>query len=244
MTEQHVEVAENVSVSDSAQIATWTWFSIVQAQAAVLFARRCAVVEAAVQPGAPLDEAALAEDRSCAIAAVTASVAFLEATVNEILHAARYPGLQVSGKLPISERETLLLLADVIDRENLKTKFELILKFLRRQPMTPGAQPCQDAWLLIDLRNKLVHQRPEFNPPINEPGKKTDSMQLEAKLQHAFAPNNLFFGPGNAFFPDRCLGHACAVWAWKSALAFADAYLVDHLKVEPVYQNLRTQLTL
>lgn len=209
-----------------------------------MFARQCAAVEAAVQPGAPFDEAAMIENRSCAIAAVTASVAFLEATVNELLHAARHLGLQGSGKLPAAERETLILLADVIDRENLKDKFDLILKFLRRQPMASGAQPCQDAWLLIDLRNKLVHQRPEFNPPLDEPSKKTESMKLEAKLRYAFTPNNPFFGPGNAFFPDHCLGHACAVWAWRTALAFSDAYLVDHLKVEPVYENLRSQLTL
>lgn len=244
MTEQPVNVTESVAHSDSVQIATLTWFSIVQAQAAVHFARRCAAVEAAVQPGVVPNEVASIENRSCAIAAVTASVAFLEATVNEILLTARHPFPQGSGKLPIGERETLTLLADVIDREPLKSKFELILKFLKRQPMSSGAQPGQDVWLLIELRNKLVHQRPEINPPILEPGKRTDSMQLEAKLVNAFTPNNPFFGADVAFFPHRCLGHACAAWAWSSALAFADSYLIDHLNVTPVYNNLRSQLTL
>lgn len=244
MTEQRVSIAENVSVSDSAVLSTWTWFSIVQAQAAVLFAGRCGEIEAAVQPGAPLDEAAMVENRSCAIASVTASVAFLEATVNEILLAAQHRGLQVSGMLPADERETLVLLAEVIDRETLKRKFELILKFLKRPLMAAGAQPSQDVTLLVELRNRLVHQRPEFNPPLGGMPQKTASSDLEGKLRNAFMPNNPFFGSGNAFFPHRCLGHACAVWAWKTALAFADAFLVDHLRVEPVYENLRAQLSL
>ncbi len=43
---------------------------------------------------------------------------------------------------------------------------------------------------------------------------------------------------GDAFYPDKALGHGCAEWAVNTALAYSDAAL----GLKPVYDGMRKDL--
>lgn len=77
----------------------------------------------------------------------------------------------------------------------------------------------------MDLRNALTHAEPETSihstPAV---GTAAARHKFEKRLRGKFAESALFASGGNAFFPDKCLGHGCAEWSVTTALAFAEDF--------------------
>jgi len=185
------------------------------------------------------------EHRSFAVAAILASVAFLEAAVNELFASASAPNLEVGGGrggLTANERETLVDVNDALANNRTLERCQLVLHLLGRQPFDRGTAPFQDVDLLVKLRNSLVHYKPEWRAGGIEGGQSAADSKLAKGLQTKHFSHNPFTGAGNPFFPDKCLGHGCAAWVWKAALAFADEFF-HRLGVTPVYDGIRAQLS-
>jgi hypothetical protein len=225
-------------------VAVWHWYSTDLAVAAVTFARRCADLEAQVAPAFKLKasrdaawpESVVREHRSCAIASVLASVAFLEASLNELFASAEHPNLEVGGNLPVDDRRRLVATRDMVQVNRFIERFQLTLHLLNRSAFDPGSQPLQDAQLLVRLRNELTHYKPIWRPAGDDAMNPTDTLSKGLRSK-GFALNPLT-GPGNPYFPDQCLGYGCTWWAWTAALAFADAFF-DRIGVEPVHDQFR-----
>jgi hypothetical protein len=109
-------------------------------------------------------------------------------------------------------------------------KWQLMRIFAGLDPLDRGHAPYQDAQLVMQLRNLILHYRPEY-VAADEPHR------LEERLKGKFAPNRLMEGSGNPWWPSHCLGHGCAEWAAQSALAFADQTCSD-LGISPNYQRV------
>jgi hypothetical protein len=101
-----------------------------------------------------------------------------------------------------------------------------------------GAQPYQDVRHLIELRNALMHYEPKdvVSPPRNQ----QERHKFEKALKGRF-PKNPFMGRGNAFYPDKCLGHGCAAWAVGSSVDFIDQFC-EKIGIEPTYRSIRAIL--
>lgn len=109
-------------------------------------------------------------------------------------------------------------------------KWQHMLTANGQPPLDRGAAPCQDANLVTQLRNEIVHFRPEdFGAD--------DPHTWEARLKGRFAPNKLMDGAGNAWWPSHCLGYGCAVWAARTVLAFAD-HVCATLGINPNYRRV------
>jgi hypothetical protein len=93
-------------------------------------------------------------------------------------------------------------------------KFDLALVFTGQERFNHGGAPHQDAALLVRLRNYLVHYKPE-GVSVALPHK------LGEALSGKFPGSGLMQGSGNPWFPDHSLGAGCAMWALRSARAFA-----------------------
>ncbi|AUY50494.1 hypothetical protein [Streptomyces sp. CB01881] len=234
-----------------ATVAVWHWYSIDQARAATLFSRRCGELER--NPTAPSEDekrrglqwsvAEAEEHKSYAVASILASVAFLEASLNELLGSASEDNLELAGAkggLPPDERRDLTFLMKVFGRRtSLLERIELVLELLGREPFEAGTKPFQDARLVVQLRNELVHYRPEWRAGA---GASQEALKGIAKgLSDRSFTENPFTSQGNPFFPDRCLGHGCAAWAWMSMLSFANAFF-ERVGVTPIYDDMRDQL--
>jgi hypothetical protein len=233
-------------VGVSAQM--WHWYSGDQALAASHFARRAAEIEA--EPTTPnedelarnrvISEIGEFEYRSCVIASVSASVAFLEATANEVVASVEYDNLNVGGDLSVEKRRQLAGLRDSVEDARTLDAFQIVLAATGNAVFDRGAQPYQDAAAIVRLRNELVHYKPKWreaatpNAGMNE----TIAKQLNGKFK-----TNPFTGEGNSFFPDKCLSAGCAGWSWLSALALADEFF-RRLGVGPPYDHLRVHLSL
>jgi hypothetical protein len=165
------------------------------------------------------------EHRGYVMGAIFMAVAFLEATINELFRDAvdAYTVAEHVYPPPIRRvpEPVRKLLAkrwrESVEREDTLSKYQIALKSAGKAPLDPGRQPYQDAKLLIGLRNRLVHYKPEFVVA----GEHIAERQLRGK----FAENPFIEADtDNPFYPDRCLSHGCAKWAAESSINFADEF--------------------
>jgi hypothetical protein len=201
------------------RIGVWHWYSVDQAVAATTFSRKCGELEAhphrpsqaEQNVGFKWSEDDRREHRSYVTASILASATFLEASINELYASAEYSYLEVGGKLPEEERIRLTGVADLIANNRFLDKFQITLHLLGREGFDQGAKVYQDAKMLVGLRNELVHYKPQrrWAGDDIEPDKWARGL---ASKRFSLNP---FSNEGGPFFPDRCLSHGCAVWAWK-----------------------------
>lgn len=222
-------------------VSVWHWYSLDQAAAAITFVRRCADLER--HPPAPTEEerqrlgwseGASREHRAAAVAAITSCVAFLEASINELYASAAHSNLQLGGRLNDVHRATLVETGEMLARNALLDRYQLTLHLLGSAPFDTGTQPFQDARLVVQLRNELVHYSPRWRTT-------GDERKFERALQSKNFALNPFTGEGNPFFPDKALGHGCADWAWATVVGFADTFF-DRIGIEPVHRSFLAAL--
>lgn len=91
---------------------------------------------------------------------------------------------------------------------------------------------------MVSLRNGLVHYPAEWRVGVG--ATEEAPRGLATKLKGKF-PENPFMPKGNPFFPDRCLGHGCTAWAWKSVFELMEKFC-EQARVTPIYDDVRGQL--
>jgi len=194
-----------------------TEFGLQHILAAALFARRALKIELdhpdeIVNSGEPYFS-----HMAYVTGSVLSAVASLEATINELFIDAQHGDPNIF-KDPHSEFPVLLS-ARWEEAEPMKIlcKYQLALDLAEKEQFDQGAAPYQEVDGLIDLRNALVHYKPEWNTD-QEKHKK-----IEEKLKSRFALNPFTIST-DAFFPKRCLGHGCAEWAVESSMAFMNEF--------------------
>ncbi|MFF4205558.1 hypothetical protein ACFYZ8_33475 [Streptomyces sp. NPDC001668] len=227
---------------DDVQISVWHYFSFDHALTACTLSRHCGRLEAEYRAGSG-EGTSPAEHMAYATGSVIASFCFLEASINEFYATAGRDNLEVAGGrggLEAGDRELIAEIAEDVERLPTLTLFQLALTVLRRPPLDPGTQVYADADLLRRLRNALVHYTPRLRPADGaESGGADDTTRLVTQLrQRGFEPNVFYADSGNPYFPQKCLGHGCTTWAWKTALALADAFHT-RLGITPVYEDAR-----
>jgi hypothetical protein len=170
--------------------------------------------------------------RAYTVGAILSAVAFAEAAINELFQDVVDDHLSYTE--PISDSARAAMAAywrESQGRGSILEKYQAGLGLAGCAPFSRASEPFQSFALLIKLRNTLVHFRPETSNASEIQG-------LEKQLASRFAENPLTSGAGNPYFPDRCLGAACAEWSASAAKAFVDE-AVARLGVQPNYQRVR-----
>ncbi|BCQ06864.1 hypothetical protein JMUB5695_00277 [Mycobacterium heckeshornense] len=162
--------------------------------------------------------------RSHATTAVLSAVAFLEALVNTVWQDAAD---SEAGKhtpytdgIPGAAIATMRELWNGKDNAkrmmSLLSKFQVALVCAGQEPMDKGAEPYQSVDVLIDLRNELVHFKPQWHGDGEEEAKFV--ARLRAKIIQARENRQPI---GQPWYPNKVLGAGCADWACSSVIAFA-----------------------
>jgi len=201
-------------VSGTVTVAVKSHISLYLAASAALFARQARAIEGEHDFSA--SEEVKMHHRSYAIGAVVSAACFLEAAINELYLAAvdKNPNVIPSEH----DREVLASVWDDLEgqaRSSILTKYQLALALTRRARFDTGANAFQDAENVVNLRNALVHYKPEWSNALKK------HQTLANRLRGKFGQNPLLPRQGSIeFFPHRCLGYGCAKWAADSALRF------------------------
>jgi hypothetical protein len=145
-------------------------------------------------------------NRAFVIGSALSAAAFLETAINEI-----YDDV-VDGYEPyvgLLSAKTKACLTQLWNRKKTGERSPTLCKYQRAlesaglTAFDESKQPYEDADLLVQLRNTLVHSR----PVTRETG---DMTELDKMLSVRFPPNRPMAKFGNPYFPDRCLGAGCA----------------------------------
>lgn len=213
------------------RIVMRNYFSTYLLWASQDFASRAVAIEAKHSGQSRFD----IEHRAYVMSAVMNAATFLEAMVNELFQdAADDHGTTGDGYLAhLSPRARELMrewwIASGEGFERLLEKIQLLLVFAGQKKLDKGAQPFQDAALLLNLRNTLIHFRPESVAADVD-------HNFTKRLRGKFDDNALMAGSENAWWPDHALGGGCAMWAFHSARAIADT-ICDRLRIQPNYHQ-------
>jgi len=187
------------------------------------------------------------QHRSFVTASIMSSVAFLEAAINELyVICAEHPNdIHVNGhpqdmRFGCIGTDTIEMLGAIWQVEgfrrsaNILDKCQTALRIAKQVEFNKGTNPYQEVKLVIDLRNLLVHFKPEQREIAVGAGNRLPSDAFESKYRGKFAENPLaakysIFGKPDEpleadypFFPEKCLGSGCAYWAFRSILAFTN----------------------
>lgn len=188
-------------------------------QAAEQFLRRCEAIEAD-EMKQPWPQPHWDESRNLVSAIVMMSVAALEASINEFYLEAVDGNTDSVKPLQPHQRTLLATLWDEVDQLSILKKYEIVLASCSAAPLERGSEPYQSAAALVELRNALVHFKPEWDHELERHAK------LEKRLKAYFEGCKLAaMAQGRmVWFPHQCLGAGCGRWAVTTVRAFASGF--------------------
>ncbi|MFB2980711.1 hypothetical protein [Microseira sp. BLCC-F43] len=162
------------------------------------------------------------EHRSYVTGSIITAVSYLEATINEFFVdiADGYSSIKLSP-----DADALMdIMWKQIEKSSILEKYQIALTLAQKNLFDKGCEPYQSASDLIEVRNALVHYKPEWVG--NGDGyEKTLSEKLRRKLENRINRLNPLADAGNcAFFPHKCLGYGCAKWTVESCVKFTDEF--------------------
>lgn len=161
--------------------------------------------------------------RAYVIGSIITAVSYLEATINEFFAdiADDSSSIQLS---PDAKALMNIMWKPGIEKSAIMEKYQIALTLAQKNIFDKGGEPYQSASYLNELRNALVHYKPEWVGNEND-DKRTLSKNLRDKLVNRIKNLNPLANAGNcAFFPHKCLGYGCAKWAVESCVQFTDEF--------------------
>jgi hypothetical protein len=179
--------------------------------------------------------------RAFVVASVTSAAAALESMINEIFCDANEPVGSCIAELSDEARGKLSTIWAIPKTSSypILDKFDVAHLLITGNGIDRSDHSWRNATWLARLRNEFVHFEPTWSIHSSQPSgpPQSDSNKFEKALRGMF-PENRLTGSGNAFFPDKLLGHGCAAWAVESALAFADNFW-SGINAVPQYETYR-----
>jgi hypothetical protein len=183
-------------------------------QSADLFSSQCLAI-AAAESNLPWPQPHWDASRSLSSAAVILSVAALEATANEFYLEAVDGNTEAMQRIGERGRKLLATMWEEVDGHSILNKYEIAMVACEAPNFERGQGVYQAAAALIDLRNALVHFKPEWDHSLDRHAK------LHRKLKGRFDDCALAAQASGAimWFPHACLGAGCAAWSVSTARA-------------------------
>ena len=141
---------------------------------------------------------------------VLTAAASLEAYANELF-------FERDTVFPGYTSDLLNKLWETYERKTPQKKFDFALLLRKSPTLDWGKPPCQDVKALIDLRDALMHYKPEWDNEADRHQKISDL------LRYKFDPSP-FPNDDPLIFPLRWASHSCTKWAVKSAVEFTNEF--------------------
>jgi hypothetical protein len=193
----------------TAKLSTRYSFTVQFLHGGAIFTRRAHEIETGVD--ASISDELQSEHVAHVVGAVTQAAAALEAEISEVL----IHGPRGANDLDATARD--FLATEQVDRKPTLCKYDLVLRLLRKPAFDRGARLYQNADLLIDLRNELVHYKSKW-------GEQMDDENVFSRLEQLGFDKPPFMSPHTNFFPHRCLSASLASWSVVTGVEFINAF--------------------
>ncbi len=221
-------------VTESIKVTSRTYFSIQHIRSAALLSRLSAKIEG--DYSGKFSDELYAEHITYVMNTIFSAVAFLETTINELFQDAAENEDAHIKPLNSDIKETMANIwkCGLLERTPILEKFQIALMRAKKQQFDKGSAPYQDVYLLIQLRNALLHYKPEY---ITH-GETVHNFEKKLKGKFSLSPIK---GKRNPFWPGKCLGHGCAKWVVISCIKFADEFYL-RMGLNPTFNHIRSHL--
>jgi hypothetical protein len=178
--------------------------------AAARMTKMAATIEAL--PTDSVDSDMRSEHFAFTSAAIMQSAAALEADSWEVLN--HGPGHHLGSSTKNADAVARIEpLAETLEALDALKRYSAVLHLLGKESLDRGAQPWQDAQLLIRLRNEITHYK-------SRSGLEMDRAALFKALKSSPARRPSFWPEkGVNFFPLQCLGAERAAWSVRTVLS-------------------------
>jgi hypothetical protein len=207
--------------SNTAVISLKTHFNVQHMVTAAIFTRKAREIEVTHDHRKDLVSGeSFYAHRGYVTGAVFSAAASLEATINELFIDAQHGDPNTFKGAAPEFAPSLAERWDKVEqkRRSILSKYQLALDLAKKQKFSRDGSPYEEVDSLIDLRNALVHYKPEWDTDQRK------HKEVEDSLKKARFALNPFSGPNDAFFPKKCLGHGCAEWAVNSSVSFINEF--------------------
>jgi len=222
-------------------------FSVKYIQSAAFFCRMAWEIEADYDTSRMISADRRLRHEAVVLNAVFSSVAFLEATINELWSDAA----DDAYCFPDERTEALLRAIgeqwnneNYFDRTPLPAKYQRVLAIAERPQFSEDDPDFAGIKSIISIRNYLMHYRREWTVIPSGPGprelQKNRTETLDKALKNRLRENPMV-PTILPFFPDRCLGHGCAEWSVVTCLTFTDRFFLS-LRLPAPYDGVRKEL--
>lgn len=228
-----------ISFDESLDITMRTYLSMNYLTSAAVLAKKAHAIEAGRTFTDRISGTERDEHFAYVAGAITMSAAAIEAFVNELFADCTDQGDRNLMGIALDRAARLAKVWKKSDfqRDATIDKYDRALREMGLPRLYRKGEPFQGMETLIALRNKLMHYKLITRKAGASPGAQKLN-HFEKKLSEYFGDNPLT-GPGNAYFPDRVIGHGAAEWSVKVAVAFLDGFC-QLLSVAPPYEHLRS----
>lgn len=189
-------------------------FSKQHLQGAEFFAQQARNLESSVQA---VTDNHQSQHRAYVTSAILSSVAFLEASINELYYSACNKDLTALPNFDLHMFDLFAQFWEDVETYPILNKYQVALALAGKSRFDPGGSPYQEAESLVKLRDCLVHYKPEWD---DERGR---HQKLESRLKGKF-PLNPLVAKAALWFPHRCLSAGCAAWSAETARKFSDEF--------------------
>lgn len=166
-------------------------------------ARHFARLATKVEEQTEANEILKAEHRAYVTGTVVFSVAFLEASINE-LHLEALDGNRKS-LLGLTDQQLAKLKTSKKGGKKILSKYQRVLSVCGIPRFKEESELFQSVNSLIKIRNALIHYHPEWDDELKV------HKNIQNKVSGKFALNR-FTGKSSLWFPHQCLGAGCARW--------------------------------
>jgi hypothetical protein len=192
------------------------------------------------------------EHRAFVVSSIIMSIAFLEATINDLIE--NVSDDSFAHKIPLCSKlgsKKLDLITEKwsdnsrngLGQKEIFSKYDFLLSLCNKKKFTKGIEPYQSANLVKDLRNSLVHAKPSTSTICSTNTNYLKPHEFEKKLKAKKFSLNPFAEPDYSFFPDKVLSAGSARWAFLSCLSFADRFFKE-IEIKCPYESDREKLTI
>jgi hypothetical protein len=173
------------------------------------------------------------------LATIMCSIAFLEATVNELyVDCVDRPQQGVQVGLSSEVTKAIAELWKFMKRRPVLDKYHAALRFGKGIEVDRGAVEWGNVAALIELRNAVIHAIPDdFVISSSHPEVPATETALSQRLKSKFAKSPWFAANGSkSDFLSMYVGSPCAVWATNTSITFATAFF-DRLGATPRFRK-------
>ena len=155
--------------------------------------------------------------RSYVTGAIFSSVAGLESSINELYLEACDKNNNTLQGLDENDLDKIAEWWNELERSSILLKYQMALMLANHNKFDHGTQPYQDVDSLIQLRNALVHYKPEWDTE----SQKHENLRKRLNLKFILNP---FASKSRLWFPHKCLGSGCVLWSINASEVFITSF--------------------